>query len=285
MKKIFIAAFGILLSISVFALALKNPQPFDVAPRVLQSPPLAIRSPVQSLPLPILVYHHIGSPPKNADSATKSFFITPEWFEKHLQYLQKNNFQTVHFSDVIAYFENGKPLPIADGKRPVIINFDDAFKSVFDAAYPLLKKYNMTATVFVPVNLVGHRAYLAWEQLEELRAEGIEIGSHSLWHPYLARSKKARGEIFESKRILEEKLGAPIQVFAYPFGDFNNEIEKLAQEAGYDLARTFTQPRNPDENVITRENFFRVPVVRVWGNIGLEKWAVMRAPRTPPSPY
>ncbi|MBI2639102.1 polysaccharide deacetylase family protein [Candidatus Peregrinibacteria bacterium] len=285
MKKIFLAAAGILFTVSIFAFALKNPPKQSATISYYLPPsPTTITTPA-ALSIPILVYHHIGSPPKNANSATKSFFIEPEWFEKHLQYLQENNFQTVHFSDVIAYFKDSKPLPIAAGKRPVIINFDDAYKSVFTTAYPLLKKYNMTATIFVPANLIGHRAYLTWEQLQQLKDAGMEIGSHTLWHPYLTRSKKAREEIFESKKILEEKFGTPIQVFAYPFGDFNNEIEKLAQEAGYDLARSFTQPRNPEENIITRENFFRLPVVRVWGNIGLEKWAAMRAPHTPLSPY
>lgn len=274
MKKILFAAFGILLSVSVFTLAMKNSPAINAFPKI-----------IVPLRIPILVYHHIGLPPKNADSATKSFFIEPGWFEKHLQYLRENNFQTIHFADVAAYFENGTPLPIDAGKRPAMINFDDAYKSVFDAALPLLKKYNMTATVFVPANLVDHRAYLTWEQLEELRAEGIEIGSHSLWHPYLTRSKKARAEIFESKKILEEKFGTEIQIFAYPFGDFNDEIEKLVREADYSLARSFTQPKNPDENIITRENRFRIPVVRVWANTGLEKWQVMRVPHTPLSPY
>lgn len=280
MKKIWFVVFAVLLATGVFALAFKNPPQFIVKTATNYKPQVP-----DSLYLPILVYHHIGLPPKNANSATKSFFIEPAWFEKHLQYLQENNFQTIHFADVTAYFENGTPLPIDAGKRPAMINFDDAYKNVFDAAFPLLKKYNMTATVFVPANLIGHRAYLSWEQLEKLRAEGIEVGSHSLWHPYLTRSKKARAEIFESKKILEEKFGAEIQVFAYPFGDFNDEIEKLVKEAGYDMARSFTQPKNTDENIITRENRFHIPVVRVWANIGLEKWQVMRVPRTLLSPY
>lgn len=262
----------------VLVLALGNSPSLNTAPAIsLQT--------TNSLPLPILVYHHIGPPPKNANSATKSFFIEPEWFEKHLQYLQENNFQTVHYADVADYFKDGTPLPISEGKRPVMINFDDGFKSVFETAWPLLKKYNMTATIFVPAKLIDHRAYLTWGQLEELHAEGIEIGSHSLRHPYLTQSKKAREEIFESKKILEEKFGQPVRVFAYPFGDFNDWIETLVKEAGYDLARSFTQPNDPDKNVITRENLFHVPVVRVWGNIDLGNWKAMRVPHTPLSPY
>lgn len=283
MKKVFLAAGVILLGIGVFIAALNQPRTVNMAPEITPVP----ASTKTSLWLPILVYHHIGQAPKNADSVTKSFFIETEWFEKHLQYLQENNFQTVHFSDVAAYFEKGTPLPLENGKHPVMINFDDAFKSVFDAALPLLEKYHVTATVFVPANLVGHRAYLTWEQLQELNREDIEIESHSLWHPYLTRSKKAHEEIFESKKILEEKLGVPVQAFAYPFGDYDDRIIKLVQEAGYSLARTFSTG-----NGISRENLFKIPVVRVYANVGLERWKSqlyppppMLVPRTPLSPY
>lgn len=283
MKKIFLAAGVILLSVGVFILAFDQPLAVNTVPQITTVLP----SSESALWLPILVYHHIGPPPKNADSVTKSFFIETEWFEKHLRYLQENNFQTVHFADVAAYFEKGTPLPLKNGKRPVMINFDDAYKSIFSDAYPLLKKYHMTATVFVPANLVGHRAYLTWEQLQELNREDIEIESHSLWHPYLTRSKKAHEEIFESKKILEEKFGVPVQTFAYPFGDYDDRIIKLVQEAGYSLARTFSTG-----NGISRENRFKIPVVRVYANVGLERWKNQLypppptpAPRTLPSPY
>ncbi|GEM_PF-5451268 len=267
MKKILLATVVVFLSVGVLVMALGNSEP---AP---QTKLLQIAEPLW---IPILVYHHIGPAPKNATSATKSFFIEAPWFEKHLQYLQENNFQTISFADVAAYFENGTPLPLNKGKRPVIINFDDAYKSVFAAAFPLLTKYHMTATIFVPANLVGHRAYLTWDQLRELQIENIEIGAHSLWHPYLTRSKKAREEIFESKKLLEEKFGIPIETFAYPFGDYDDRIVQLVQEAGYSLARTFSTG-----NGISRENRFKIPVVRVYANVGLERWKNQLYPPTP----
>lgn len=221
------------------------------------------------LEIPILVYHHIGTPNSDMTSAAKSLFIEPEWLLHHMEYLQKNGFRTVRFSDIAAYFEDKAPLPLAIGEKPIIISFDDGYKSTFEFAAPILKKYGMAGTVFIPTNLVGlgrgKGTRMTWDEVKALADAGFEIGSHSLWHPYLTKSGKARAEIFESKKILEEKLGQPIEVFAYPFGDYNSVIESLVKEAGYKTARSFSNGSG-----INRENLFHMPVVRVWGNMELE---------------
>lgn len=213
--------------------------------------------------VPILVYHHIGKVPENKSSAYKSFFIEPEWFEKHLQYLRDNGFTTVHYSDVAEYFKTGKPLPT----RPVMINFDDGWTNMYDAAFPLLKKYNVTATSFVIANLVGHNLHMNWDQIKEMRDSGVEIGSHTLWHPYLTKSNKAQAEIEDSKKKLEAELGVPVTTFAYPFGDYHEQIEKMVADAGYTTARSFSTG-----NGISLDNIFHIPVVRVYANVSLERW-------------
>lgn len=215
----------------------------------------------------VLAYHRINYAPKNAGSVYKSLTIEPEWFEKHLQYLKENNFETVKFSDVAQFFETGKPLPIAASKKPVMLNFDDGYKDFYENAFPILKKYKMTGTVFTIVKSVGNSAYMNWDQLKEINAAGIEIGSHTMYHPVLTASKKAKWEIEESKRVLEEMLGTQITAFAYPSGKWNNVIEQLVKNAGYKTARSFTT-----DNRISRQNLFHIPVVRIYANVGLERW-------------
>lgn len=217
--------------------------------------------------IPTLVYHRIGYTPKNAGSVYKSLTIEPEWFEKHLQYLKENNFETVKFSDVAEFFETGKPLPIAADKKPVMINFDDGYKDFYINAFPILKKYGMTGTVFIIVKSVGNAAYMNWDQIKEASAAGIEIGAHTMYHPVLTASKKAKWEIEESKRVLEEKLGTEITTFAYPSGKWNSYVENLVKTAGYKTARSFTTG-----NGISRQNLFHIPVVRIYANVGLERW-------------
>lgn len=125
----------------------------------------------------------------------------------------------------------------------------------------------MTATLFMIARSIGYGAYLTLDQLKEMRDQGIEVGSHSMIHPYLTKSKRAAWEITESKKVLEEKLGIQVTAFAYPYGNWNPEIEKMVKEAGYTSARLFTTG-----NGITRENLFHIPVVRVYANVGLERW-------------
>lgn len=217
--------------------------------------------------IPTLVYHRISIAPKNAGSVYKSLTIEPEWLEKHLQYLKENNFETVKFSDVAEFFETGKPLPIAVGKKPVMINFDDGYKDFYENAFPILQKYEMTGTVFVIVKSVGNGAYMNWDQVKEISAAGIEVGAHTMYHPALTASKKAKWEIEESKRALQEKLGTEITTFAYPSGKWNSYVENLVKEAGYKSARSFTTG-----NGISLKNLFHIPVVRVYANVGLERW-------------
>lgn len=231
-------------------------------PTAETSPP---KAPDGSLWIPVIVYHRIGIAPKNANSVYKSLTIEPAWFEKHLQYLQDNGFTSIHFSDVTAYFQNGTPLPA----RPVIISFDDGYKDATENALPILQKHNMTGTFYIVSGLVGHRAYMTWEQVTALKDAGMEIGGHTVWHPYLTKisEEKARAEITDSKKKLEEKLGMTVTTFAYPFGAHNAKIEAMVKDAGFTTARLFTTG-----NGISMQNIFTIPVVRVYANIGLERW-------------
>lgn len=214
--------------------------------------------------VPVLVYHHVGTAPSNLSSADKSMFIKPEWFEKHIKYLKDNGFEAIHFSDLDAYFNRGVPLPAA---RPVIISFDDGNGTVYTQAFPILKKYGMTGTVFAVTNYIGRGSHLTWEQMKEMAEAGMEIGSHSVSHPFLTKSPKAAGELAESKKILEENLGVAISAFAYPYGIYDQKTIELVKEAGYATGRSFTTG-----NGVSASNLFTIPVVRIYANIGLERW-------------
>lgn len=273
MRKLIFLAGSFLAVTFVFALAMENTALWrtqgDILEKVIEpetSAHLDLPSPPVidgKLWIPVIVYHRINYSPKNANSVYKSLTIEPEWFEKHLQYLKENGFETIHFDDIAAYFDYAAPLPA----RPVLINFDDGYRDTYENALPILQKYNMTGTVFVVPNLVGKKAYVTWEMVIKLRDAGMEIGSHTMWHPNLTRSKKAEWEIFESKKTLEEKLGLPVSAFAYPEGKYNETVQGLVKAAGYKTARTFSTG-----NGISEKNRFEIPVVRVYANVGLARW-------------
>ncbi len=183
--------------------------------------------------VPILMYHYVESP--SATTTLKGLYLEPKIFESQLEALKENNYQTLFVSDVAASLRAGENV---DAKS-VVLSFDDGYEDFYTKAFPLLKKYNYKATLYVIINALGTPGYLTRDQVRELASSGlVEIGSHTFNHPDL-RSKKtkdAKFEIEESKKTLEQISGIPVETFAYPFGFFKESFFALETEAGYTAA-------------------------------------------------
>lgn len=199
--------------------------------------------------VPILMYHKVNPDPRTGGLGLR---VPPDKFDRQMAYLARNGFHTVSLTDVVAHFQEGKPLP----PRPVVITFDDGYLDNYTYAFPILKKYNFTATIFVVAGTVGGinsfdvksklqpvNQMAGWRELKEMAGYGITIGSHTLDHPHLARVSpaEARRQIKESKQLLEARLGRPVQVFCYPYGSYNQEVARLVKESGYLAAVTTVQ--------------------------------------------
>lgn len=196
--------------------------------------------------VPILCYHRFGH---YCDS---SLCVPEEVFEQQMRYLKENNFHVVTPEDLAQFLEYRKRLPA----KSVLITVDDGYSSFYDVAYPILKRYGFSATLFVYVDYVGVSSKaLTWTQLRKLKAEGFFIGSHSIMHSDLSKqgadeSEKAymerlRHEIYDSKRIIDAKLGQDTIAFAYPFGRVNKAAMQMTRQAGYKLAVTVNRGSNP----------------------------------------
>jgi peptidoglycan/xylan/chitin deacetylase (PgdA/CDA1 family) len=137
---------------------------------------------------------------------------------------------------------------IVDGPpgNAVAVTFDDGYRDLMAHAVPVLRELRIPATFFVVAGAVGgkdawyrgDRELLTWEELEQLKFAGFEIGSHSMTHARLTEigAEAARREIAESKRALEERLGVPVRHFAYPQGKHDEGVKRLVEEAGYRAA-------------------------------------------------
>lgn len=180
--------------------------------------------------VPILMYHDIV-PEKEV-----FFDVTPEELEAHFQYLKEIGATPVSLGAVIAHLRTGAPLP----EKPVVLTFDDGYRGHYTYVYPLLKKYGYPATFSIYTNkmkqVVG-RVGVTWEHLQEMSRDPlVTIASHSVTHADDLRKlddAQLRTEIFESKQILEERLGIPIQYFTYPVGHSDERVEAMVSEAGY----------------------------------------------------
>ena len=138
----------------------------------------------KTIKFPVFNYHHLGPMPENADINRRVFTVTPELFEEHLKYFRDNGYQVVLVDELIKYFKIGKSLP----EKAVAITFDDGYLEHYQNAFPLLKKYNVKATFFIPTGWVGTSTrgdMMSWAQIKEMSDAGMIIGSHAMTHPNL----------------------------------------------------------------------------------------------------
>jgi peptidoglycan/xylan/chitin deacetylase (PgdA/CDA1 family) len=158
--------------------------------------------------------------------------ISSQSFAAQLTWLKQKNFQVMQLSQVVNRIRQQGRLP----KRTAVITFDDGLESVYRSAFPILQEHGFPATVFIVAGSVGLEnswpgqpreiptfAMMSWEQIQQLDRSGIEIGSHTLTHPRLGllTDYQKEVEIRSSKEILEERLGHPVESFAYPYGQWD----------------------------------------------------------------
>ncbi|MGE5753603.1 MAG: polysaccharide deacetylase family protein [Deltaproteobacteria bacterium] len=128
--------------------------------------------------------------------------------------------------------------------RTFVLTFDDGNEDFMVKAYPILRRFRFTATVFLVTDQVGKRRgwedacetpLLSWEQVLALRQEGISFGSHTCTHRRLTElpPSEVRNEMNRSMEEMERRLDRKVEFLAYPFGDSSTEIQEMAEEAGY----------------------------------------------------
>lgn len=213
------------------------------------------------LRVPILMYHYVGNNPDPNDFKRDILSISPDKFEEQMKYLAENGYSAISLDTFYAALKKMITLP----SKPVVLTFDDGYIDFYYNAYPILRRLNLHATVFIPTGLMEQKAYLTWSQINQMHSSGlISFGSHTVNHstlPILPRESIV-SELKESKQVLENKLGIPINFMAYPFGSSNSFVVELVREAGY-LGAVGTWP-----GVIQSEGtIYNMPRMRVNGSI------------------
>ncbi|HCB93293.1 MAG TPA: polysaccharide deacetylase [Selenomonas sp.] len=200
----------------------------------------------------VLNYHKV-------DNSFNSLAIPPSDFEAQMQFLEKNGYHTISPDELYNALTEGGALP----QNPVLITFDDGYVDNYTNAFPILKKYNMKATIFVVPGFTNvNKNYLTWDQMLEMEQNGITIESHTMNHKPLEglSDDQIIAELKDSKQRLEARLGHPVEYLAYPTGTYNLHIASIAKEVGYRGAFT-VKYGNVDmgSNVYALE---RVPIFR-----------------------
>ena len=213
----------------------------------------------EEIHIPILTYHNFT---KDVGS---SYVMNIIEFEKQMDYLSIHNYSVISLSELLAGLRAGQLPP-----KPIVITIDDGFKSTYTLAYPVLKKYDFPATLFLYTDFVEKNSYsLTWEEIREMARNDIEIGSHTLSHCNLLKYQenenyetyldRVRREIILSKEILESKMGGKVKHFAYPYGVYSPIIKDIVIQAGYEgilNANSMSNNLNADPFSLNRQIIF-----------------------------
>lgn len=199
--------------------------------------------------LPILMYHRVA--PSGGD-ALRKWRVTPSQLEAQLHHLREAGFHGASFDEWRSAAERHAPLP---GRR-VMITFDDGYEDFAEHAHPLLRQYELDATVFLVSDLVGganewdreHGEVLPlmdWETIRALDGRGVSFGGHTASHPRLTTLSPAdvARETSRCRATLAERLGHPVTAFSYPYGDVDPAVSHLVGACGFSYAVTTRESR------------------------------------------
>lgn len=196
--------------------------------------------------VPVLTYHRFSGRCK------PSLCIPAHIFDRQMKYLKDNGFRVISLGELLGFLQYRHALP----KKSVVITIDDGYRSTYDIAYPILKKYGFTATLFIYTDFIGQsKKALTWNQLRRIKARGFEVGSQTLSHDDLTKKKRGeaekaylarvRKELLESKKKIDKKLRQNTNYLSFPYGSYNHRILRMVEQAGYKMGFSVKRGGNP----------------------------------------
>ncbi len=181
----------------------------------------------------ILTYHSL-------DESGSVLSTEPDLFAEQMRILHESGVKVIPLSAVRDVLGGG-----LDSQRCLAITFDDGFMNLYHNGFPVLLRYGFPATVFLVTDYCGKEndwpsqpravkrwPLLGWREIDEMAAAGITFGAHTRTHPDLRTlaPKQVKEEILPSKKSLEDALGRSVDLFAYPYGVYNERVRKISQE-------------------------------------------------------
>ena len=180
-----------------------------------------------------LLYHQIED---NANAADK---VKPIEFEKQMQYLNSTGFTTIKVEDYNKWKKNEIEIP----KKSILITFDDGWRSVYEKAYPIMKKYGLIGTQFVIGDYAneesGVPSYSDWNELKTMQDNGWNMEAHGMQHTKMLSLSESefREQLTGIKTEVRDNLGTTPKSFVFPFHNANSEYTRICGEY-YDLCWT-----------------------------------------------
>lgn len=191
------------------------------------------------------MYHQIGEPaPKG--SPYRSLIVHPAAFRRQMRWLRRFGYRGLSMRDILPYVRGEKQ------GRVVGITFDDGYRNVYRNALPVLRECGFTATNYFVVRQldggnvwdydkgIAHADLMSAEEMRDWAGQGMEVGSHTLDHPYLPKLSDAEAQlqIAASREELESLVDEPVTAFCYPYGGETARLREITRACGYTNATT-----------------------------------------------
>jgi peptidoglycan/xylan/chitin deacetylase (PgdA/CDA1 family) len=195
--------------------------------------------------VPILLYYQLANDTKN-DKATSG-----QQFEQHLRFLHDNGYTTIDMDQLRAFMELKDQVP----PKAVVITFDTVGTWVYEIAYPILKKYAMTAAIFITTEAIDKPGNLKWDQLTRMARDGFDVGTLGRSGAHLTRLKPKETAVTYQKRLdweiaaarstIQKNTASACRYFAYPTGETNDLLTATLKKHGFQAAFTRNRGSNP----------------------------------------
>lgn len=189
----------------------------------------------------VLMYHRFD---QNKYPSTN---ISSNLFRKHLEIIRSENFNVIGIDHLANLLKEKKNLP----DKTVVITIDDAYKSFFNNAYPILKEFGYPFSIFVSTASVSSKKnsdYMSWKMLKELSLNGGLILNHTVDHDSLLElnNEEVISQVLNASKKIYSEIGKQPNILSYPYGESSLRVEKVIEELGIEAA--FAQHSSPLSN-------------------------------------
>lgn len=212
--------------------------------------------------VPVFLFHGLTDSKEGASpSRERDYWIRGARFREYLDQIRRSGYRAWLLEEL---WHEGRRTPSTSasqgnsGQAPrVALTFDDGLTSAYEIAYPLLLDAGIQADFFVNTACIGKPGFLSWNQILEMQGAGMSFQSHGHEHVYLTRlpASDLEGQLRDSKRILENRLGRPVVFLSVPYGELDARVIHAARYLGYRaVCSSWSWPARPGASVVGRVN-------------------------------
>jgi len=190
--------------------------------------------------VPVLSYHHFSK------SKSDKLHVRADHFEQQMQFLKDNGYRVITIDQLFDFLELGQ-VP----EKSVVITIDDGWNDAYHIAFPILKKYGFSATLFIQTGLINQSPKtLSWAQIREMLNNSVQCHTKTVRNLTKQKSGESFADYFEreldeSRQVIKQQLGFNVKYLAYPYGETNQLVVDLLKKQGYRGAFTVERESNP----------------------------------------